>query len=871
MSDTPRIYLCYAKEDRQLAERVYELLADAGFRPWIDFRDVPAGAKWQEYTRKAQGEADLFLPLISSSWSSISFGQEIRNALARARRRGEGIYLIPVILDQPGQLRIPSDLREYRGVELYQAGGETDLIRAVNQAVAPGPVPAPAPPRALARACAAGECVLYVGAGLSAPMGLPMWGGLVRELLAWAEEERLVQHPMLASLTQSLESDTDLVADHVYDAARAAERLEGLVETLRRLFLNRDATPGPNHDLLRRVGFAAVLTTNFDNLLEQTFKNAPVYIPRETEPLLDALSRREFYLLKLYGTLNRPESVLIAPRQYEDEIAGNPAVSQFMESLFVSRTLLFVGASLAGIEEYLRGIRFRGVLSRRHYALVAVTGSAWRAKAEALRRRYQIEVLPYELSADHKEVEDFLVALLAGVQNRPEAAATAGGRRERSWLSRLRLENVGPFRDLDLTLDRNWNVLLGNNGVGKSSVLRAVAAALCGREAQLYADRLVRYDGTAGKVILGTSNEDGVKAEYVTELSRTGTGTEVKSLPGRVLEAEGWLAVGFPALRTVSWRRANGPQLEEGRRRPIADDVLPLITGDPDPRVDSLKQWLVNLDYRIKDQSNPRRDRYQELLSEFFQVIGRLTGGLRVQFRRVDLDRGRVVLETDDGEVPLEAVSQGTVSLLGWVGVLMQRLYEVYDDQPKPLEQYALVLMDEIDAHMHPEWQQELVPALSKEFPNTQFLVTTHSPLIVGGMDVKHVFRFGRDGATATRIALEPDAMMGRADQVLTGGGFGLITTVDKKTREEIDRYRELLGKRDLTPDEQAQLDRLRQTLAFRLPGPQEGQVERRASELLKALLWSQVADHHPEAQEGLLKKAEQLFTALRGQEGSGS
>src|SRR5262249_17543991 len=201
-----------------------------------------------------------------------------------------------------------------------------------------------------------------------------------------------------------------------------------------------------NHSQIRDMDFAAVLTTNFDNLLEGTFPNSPVYTPQDTEPLLNALSGRQFFILKLYGALARPETVLVAPRQYEDAIVGNQAFSQFMEGLFVSRTLLFVGASLNGIEAYLRGIKFRGTLSRRHYALVTAHDRAWRARAEALRRRYQSQVPPYGDSPDHGEVDGFLEELLRGVTGekggRPEAAP---GRRKPLWLKRLCLENVGPF------------------------------------------------------------------------------------------------------------------------------------------------------------------------------------------------------------------------------------------------------------------------------------------------------------------------------------------------------------------------------------------------------------------------------------------
>jgi hypothetical protein len=221
------------------------------------------------------------------------------------------------------------------------------------------------------------------------------------------------------------------------------------------------------------------MTTNFDDLLERTFVEAPAYTFRDTDRLLDALSRPQPFVLKLYGTLDRvpDEPLIVAPMQYEDEIAGNIEFSRFMEAVFVMRTLLFVGASLEGIEAYLRGIKFRGILSRKHYALVAVSGSAWRAKAEALRRRYQIEVLPYNLSAEHREVDDFLQTLLDRVQKgRGGQAATPTRRRDPARLTALTLRNIGPFEHLELAIDPHWNILLGDNGVGKSNILRAVAA-----------------------------------------------------------------------------------------------------------------------------------------------------------------------------------------------------------------------------------------------------------------------------------------------------------------------------------------------------------------------------------------------------------
>jgi predicted ATP-dependent endonuclease of OLD family len=76
--------------------------------------------------------------------------------------------------------------------------------------------------------------------------------------------------------------------------------------------------------------------------------------------------------------------------------------------------------------------------------------------------------------------------------------------------------------------------------------------------------------------------------------------------------------------------------------------------------------------------------------------------------------------------------------LLGWVGYLCQRLKETAQDSnsdPLSTDGYALVLIDEVDAHMHPRWQQVLVRRLKQVFPNVQFIASTHSPLIVGGLE----------------------------------------------------------------------------------------------------------------------------------------
>ncbi len=84
-----------------------------------------------------------------------------------------------------------------------------------------------------------------------------------------------------------------------------------------------------------------------------------------------------------------------------------------------------------------------------------------------------------------------------------------------------------------------------------------------------------------------------------------------------------------------------------------------------------------------------------------------------------------------DEWVSLRDLSLGYQTLIAWMVDLAHRLFERYPDCDNPLEQPAIVLVDEIDLHLHPKWQRTVISRLTRIFKQTQFIVTAHSPLIV--------------------------------------------------------------------------------------------------------------------------------------------
>lgn len=730
-------------------------------------------------------------------------------------------------------------------------------------------------PRSLVDACTAGECVLYAGAGLSAQAGFPTWKDFVIGLCKWARDNGFINDNEAAIYRTDVErGQADPVADSVVSRLRTSQAQSLLNNYLQSVFLRR-SSPSSFHLQLKQIKFSAVLTTNFDNLLDGVFdaQASQIYTPKDAESLLAALTRRDFFILKLYGSLNNPETVIITPAQYEEEITGNRLFSQFMHTAFLSRTLLFVGASIEGIEAYLRGIVFPRDIARNHYALVGVTDNAWRAKADFLERRYGIKVLPYTPNEGYTELGVFLSKLAKTVTER--TTTNAESKQENIGLETISLENIGPFERLDLKFELNpkdesegkWQILLGDNGVGKSSILKAIALALSGEKAQNYASRLLKRGEREGKITLTTGN----KTSYVTAIERKSNGEVViagSNGQAQPLEAEGWLAVGFPPLRSTSWEPPKGPEAEfKIKSRPVVDDLLPLVKGDVDPRLDKLKQWIVNLDYQ-DSKSKDRAGHYTELIKRMFQIIGSVAEGMKLNYTGVG-EGNTILIETDDGaNIPLEGLSQGTISLLGWIGILMQRMYEVFGYDEDPTDRYALILMDEIDAHMHPLWQRTLVTHLKATFPKAQFIATTHSPLVVGGMPASQVLRFGRnDEGRPVVLPIAPDMTLGYTDQVLTSLLFGLPTTLDRATEVKQRRYYDLFKKDIADGDEE--YEQLKQELIARVPPPSGSYQEKHAKQLEEAdalkRLGEKLMKESPEEGQILLDRANKLREMIGG------
>ncbi len=261
-----------------------------------------------------------------------------------------------------------------------------------------GSTHAPDWPVQLVEGLARGDAVLFAGAGIGAQAGLPVWRSYVEHLFDVAKASGIVDGALASAMSVSLaRGQHGDVADSI--ALRAwpnPTMRQVILDDLRTTFEIDDRQPSPVHRVLSEIKFRALLTTNFDSLLDRSF-DGPGLLPQQTERLKELIAKKDFFKLHLYGLPESEESLLLTSLQFSEFLDHSIAFGEALSSLYVSSPFFFVGCSFEGIQGYLSGIRL-SPSSVQHFALLDISAEPlWKTRADVLKLRYGINVIPFEL------------------------------------------------------------------------------------------------------------------------------------------------------------------------------------------------------------------------------------------------------------------------------------------------------------------------------------------------------------------------------------------------------------------------------------------------------------------------------------------
>ncbi|HAK78955.1 MAG TPA: hypothetical protein DCM71_19105 [Runella sp.] len=289
---------------------------------------------------------------------------------------------------------------------------------------------------------------------------------------------------------------------------------------------------------------------------------------------------------------------------------------------------------------------------------------------------------------------------------------------------------------------QQWNVILGNNNTGKTTILRllsgldAIKFTFEGNHNYLFAP--IAASIGEGQVSYFTNNSSfSVDAEIL----RT-KGTNIRWYNEGINSIKSYLIssqieahennqdiqnlkfYGYGTSRKIKASNLS-ETLQEIYFEGLFDDTYELANTE---------EWLLQLDYAAKSGVANAAAILEKLKTV-------LTSGLLPDVKSIELKseldektnsvKNYALFDTDYGKVRLKELGDGYQSTMAWVVDLAKKLFERYPQLDNPLTGPAIVLVDEIDLHLHPDWQRKIIKHLSGIFPNTQFIVTAHSPLVV--------------------------------------------------------------------------------------------------------------------------------------------
>ncbi|WP_460585835.1 AAA family ATPase [Hymenobacter arcticus] len=412
----------------------------------------------------------------------------------------------------------------------------------------------------------------------------------------------------------------------------------------------------------------------------------------------------------------------------------------------------------------------------------------------------------------------------------------------------LSLENVRSFGEKQtISFAREdgrpapWTVILGDNGVGKTTVLRCLASVMpvdTPNEYPIQAlpdfpqewikeDYPPRYflDTMQKWLVHRKNTESGnFKWQFAREaylnLNYSKKKQEVDdkmfikfsfSPNGKFKfgtqevyhkKSLGLICYGYGASRTTG-KSTLGDTATKDNCLSLFDEHADLLNAE---------EWFLQADYRIKSDDSPLiRQNFELLKAALIDILDEVT---EIKVSPVapggNPQQGLQFL-TPYGWVRLREMSLGYQTMVVWITDFASKLFIRYPESKNPLAEPAIVLIDEIDLHLHPEWQRKLIGYLSRLFPNTQFIATAHSPLVVqaAGDAGANVVLLKRVGDQTIVVQDLEDVRGWRVDQILSSELFDSTPARSPATEEKLARRRTLLAKKKLTKADKEALAQL--------------------------------------------------------------
>lgn len=355
------------------------------------------------------------------------------------------------------------------------------------------------------------------------------------------------------------------------------------------------------------------------------------------------------------------------------------------------------------------------------------------------------------------------------------------------YLEKIHIKNYKVIEELEIDLKPGVNLLIGDNGAGKTSVLEAIAVALGGlfvNVAGVSTKNIVKDDVRLKIKPLGESSTSIEYCEPVSsggilqvsdgqefawnrikeEVSATHTKIDSKDVCVWMKKLTNHSDTNLPLISFQSaaraWRVRRGDFGTELKKK--LDDRRCGYIGCLDSSMDvkSIQQWCLKQEIVSSNKGSVREYKmFKDIVASFMKAINELD---QIPVIYYSPQFSELVYKVEE-EMPISKLSAGYQSLLWMIMDLAYRVCILNPELKDKSQIRGIVLIDEIDLHLHPKWQWKVIEALRETFEEVQFIIATHSPIVISSAKEANLILLDND----QKITYLPDCYGYEVEDVL--------------------------------------------------------------------------------------------------------
>ncbi|HHY0047706.1 TPA: AAA family ATPase [Clostridioides difficile] len=375
--------------------------------------------------------------------------------------------------------------------------------------------------------------------------------------------------------------------------------------------------------------------------------------------------------------------------------------------------------------------------------------------------------------------------------------------RDAMKIEKIEIKGIGGIKELNLEFNKGLNIICGANGIGKTTILEVISHVFSIESSDL--KKNANFD--SGEAAVSYSFEDIVfllKSTYKINGFDASRKEIIYSNQDKKMNSK--FILFFKTHRELSYSKLNGVTGDE-----IYDDRITSSIADSGIDSSKIKNWFINRLLFSKQEGSLTEEQLSNLnlAVEMISILDK-----NVSYSRIVSDSLDLMINTPQGEIYIEYLSSGYKScfyiLLGIIKELEYRFTKPYIEV-KDFD--GVILIDELDLHLHPEWQVKIVNALKLMLPKAQIIATTHSPNMIQTLSPDEIIpltkdeennickkdlelgEYGLQGWTIEEILTDVMGMKTTSSELYLDTIRKFDRAMDKENIDEIKKYYDILMK----------------------------------------------------------------------------